>query len=89
MNPIKEIKSWFTKDQATSTTIGYFEVTMSLAMLESSVLEGVSKEIVNKISEKYLEEHAEEIKKKILDNPNFASAVYNAIVLKVAKEEIK
>lgn len=83
---IKGIKAWFTTNNEDSGKTLHVEVKMIEKILLATVLEKVHAEIVRIISDKFLEEHKETIKKEILNNPKFADAVYNAIVLKEANK---
>lgn len=55
-----------------------------LTELDYQTIQGVHREVVDIISSKFMEENFEQIKRDILDNPKFADALYNAIVLKKA-----
>ena len=71
---------------ATNDTI--LNANIVIAALNHETLRGVAQEVVDHIADQFLRENAEEIKRDILDNPKFADAVYNAIVLKKAAKEL-
>jgi len=83
---IKEIKWSIEKDMASTNTI--LNANIVVAMLDEYTLREVAAKVVDKVSEQFLSENEEVIKRDILDNPKFADALYNAIVLKKAGKEL-
>lgn len=59
-----------------------------IAALDEYSFKEVARRVVEKVSDQFLSENEETIKRDILDNPKFADAVYNAIVLKKAGKEL-
>lgn len=59
-----------------------------IATLDEYALREVANAVVAKVSDQFLSENEEAIKRDILDNPKFADALYNAIVLKKAQKEL-
>jgi hydroxymethylpyrimidine/phosphomethylpyrimidine kinase len=82
---IKEIKSFLEKKTDGTTTL---TTTAVLQVYDHYVVEAVYKEVINRCAEAFLSENEEAIKRDILDNPKFADALYNAIVLKKAGKEL-
>lgn len=84
---IKEIKTWFTRSDS-GETIANIQIPLVKASIEHIILRQIAPEVCQKIAEKWLEENGEILRKEIISNKKFADAVYNAIVLKKAKEFI-
>lgn len=80
-----EIKSWWTKKNTGETTLTT-EATMIQTVIGYDLIDRMRAEIVGKIAESFLKENADQIRKEVLKNPKFATAVYNAIVLKKAQD---
>lgn len=57
--------------------------------LQSEIVMAVVDKIAEEIAERFLVSYSDIIKEKILMDKNFAAKVYNAIVLKVAKDYIQ
>lgn len=83
---IKEIKWNLEKRMATNDTV--LNANIVVAALDELTLRKVADAVVNRVSDQFLSENAESIKRDILDNPKFADAVYNAIVLKKSAKEL-
>lgn len=83
---IKEIKSWFTDNKGSNTRTFNMSIELMQVGVEYELIERIQREIVIKVAEKFIETHGEEITRDLLNNPNFADAVYNAIVLKKAEK---
>lgn len=83
---IKEIKSWFTQNKESGGRTFNFSAELFTTAIEYHLIQDLEKEIVKRIADLFLETHGEELKKDLLNDPNFADAVYNAIILKKAEK---
>ena len=83
---IKNIKWEIQKNMATADTT--LNANIVVATLDAYTLKEIAEVVVERVSDQFLEENADAIKRDILDNPKFADAVYNAIVLKKSAKEL-
>ena len=81
MNIIKNIKTWLTKKDETTTVNISADLQTSL---EWYVLDNLRQEVCRIIAEKFFQEHEEKLKKTLLQDKNFADKVYNAVLLNLA-----
>lgn len=87
MNIIKDIKSFFSRNTDGSSEIDVKIILNTLDYkLQYGVYENIASEVSKIVAETFLKENHEIIRKQILENPNFADSVYNAIVLKKAEK---
>lgn len=83
---IKKIKSWWSHATGESGPTYTLQATLLEKGIQYELIEKLQHEIILRIADKFLEEHGEEVTRDMLNNPNFADAVYNAIVLKKAEK---
>ena len=81
------MKSWFTESPSGARTFTV-EAELVDTAVSWKIVEAICPEIISKIAEDFLKVNKDVIVRDILDNPKFADAVYNAIVLKKASKEL-
>lgn len=86
LNIIQDLKAWFSKEDGKEFLNVRVDINDIAGGLQYDIVEHLKKEIVDRIAAKFLEEEGAGIRTAILKDPHFADKVYNAIVLKVAKE---
>ncbi len=83
---IKEIKWSVEKRMATNDTV--LNANIVVTALDEFTLREVGNAVIEKVRDQFLSENEEKIKRDIIDNPKFADALYNAIVLKKSNEKL-
>jgi hypothetical protein len=82
MNIKQKIKCWITKDDAGNRTL-HAEAELVEKVLEYSFVAEFREALAHEVATEYIKVNSEQLKKDILENPNFVSTVQNIIALKV------
>jgi len=86
LDMITNIKTWFTKNK--EKDVLNIQVDYIHCSLQSYLIEDLRSQISKILADKFIKEHGETLNKNIVNDPDFADAVYNAIVLRKAKDFI-